>query len=157
MNSLLSCCRRGLIMLSLSQNRIFSSANDAINGFTNLRKVHRCHTNHTAMLRLAETFGHEANHGISAQRHPAQGTAIQKMRDDRDAAMRALPLKRGYPFPPTSCKRSGLPAKRWSPLKVSHRRKRGSSVRSCKRAKLDHPIVPIYLPIQLKPRKPAFS
>jgi hypothetical protein len=50
--------------------------------------------------RLAETFGHEANHAIFAQRHPAQGTAIQKLLDDRDAAIRALPLKGRYPLPP---------------------------------------------------------
>jgi hypothetical protein len=52
------------------------------------------------ILRLAETFGHEASHGIFGQRHPAQGTAIQKMLNDRDAAMRALPLKRRYPLSP---------------------------------------------------------
>jgi hypothetical protein len=52
------------------------------------------------ILRLAETFGHEANHGIFAQRHPAQGTAIQKILNDRDAAMRALPLKGRYPLSP---------------------------------------------------------
>jgi len=52
------------------------------------------------ILRLAETFGHEANHGIFGQRHPAQGTAIQKMLNDRDAAMRALPLKHRYPLSP---------------------------------------------------------
>ena len=52
------------------------------------------------ILRLAETFGHEANHGIFVQRHPAQGTAIQKILNDRDAAMRALPLKGRYPLPP---------------------------------------------------------
>jgi hypothetical protein len=50
--------------------------------------------------RLAETFGHEANHAIFAQRDPAQGTAIQKIMDARDAAIRALPLKGRYPLPP---------------------------------------------------------
>ena len=50
------------------------------------------------ILRLAETFGHEANHGIFDQRDPAQGTAIQKILNDRDAAMRALPLKGRYPL-----------------------------------------------------------
>jgi hypothetical protein len=50
------------------------------------------------ILRLAETFGHEANHGIFDQRHPAQGTAIQTILNDRDAAMRALPLKGRYPL-----------------------------------------------------------
>jgi hypothetical protein len=50
------------------------------------------------ILRLAETFGHEANHGIFGQRDPAQGTAIQKILNDRDAAMRALPLKGRYPL-----------------------------------------------------------
>jgi hypothetical protein len=52
------------------------------------------------LLRLAETFGHEANHGIFGQRDPAQGTAIQKILNDRDAAMRALPLKGRYPLSP---------------------------------------------------------
>jgi len=52
------------------------------------------------ILRLAETFGHEANHGIFDQRDPAQGTAIQKILNDRDAAMRALPLKGRYPLSP---------------------------------------------------------
>jgi len=50
--------------------------------------------------RLAETFGHEASHGIFAQRDPTQGTAIQKILNSRDAAMRALPLKGRYPLPP---------------------------------------------------------
>jgi hypothetical protein len=50
------------------------------------------------ILRLAETFGHEASHGIFGQRDPAQGTAIQKILNDRDAAMRALPLKGRYPL-----------------------------------------------------------
>jgi hypothetical protein len=52
------------------------------------------------MLRLAETFGHEANHGIFDQRYPAEGTAIQKILNDRDAAIRALPLKGRYPLSP---------------------------------------------------------
>ena len=46
------------------------------------------------ILRLAETFGHEANHGIFDQRDPAQGTAIQKILNDRDAAIRAGPERR---------------------------------------------------------------
>jgi len=52
------------------------------------------------LLRLAETFGHEANHAIFGQRDPVQGTAIQKILNDRDAAMRALPLKDRYPPTP---------------------------------------------------------
>jgi hypothetical protein len=52
------------------------------------------------ILRLAETFGHEANHGIFGHRDPAQATAIQKILNDRDAAMLALPLKRRYPLSP---------------------------------------------------------
>jgi hypothetical protein len=52
------------------------------------------------ILRLAETFGHEANHAIFDQRDPAQGTAIQKILNVRDAAMRALPLKGRYPLSP---------------------------------------------------------
>jgi hypothetical protein len=52
------------------------------------------------LLRLAETFGHEANHGIFGLRDPVQGTAIQKILNDRDAAMRALPFKGRYPLSP---------------------------------------------------------
>ena len=52
------------------------------------------------IFRLAETFGHEANHGIFDQRHPALGTAIQKILNDRDATMRSLPLKGRYPLSP---------------------------------------------------------
>jgi len=52
------------------------------------------------ILRLAETFGHEANHGIFDQRDPAQGTAIQKILNGRDASIRALPLKGRYPLSP---------------------------------------------------------
>jgi hypothetical protein len=52
------------------------------------------------LLRLAETFGHEANHGVFDQRDPVQGTAIQKILNDRDATMRALPLKGRYPLAP---------------------------------------------------------
>jgi RHS repeat-associated protein len=50
--------------------------------------------------RLAETFGHEANHGIFAQQDPAQGTAIQRLLLNRDAAMQALSAKGRYPLPP---------------------------------------------------------
>jgi RHS repeat-associated protein len=50
--------------------------------------------------RLAETFGHEANHGIFAQQDPTQGTAIQKLLNGRDAAIQALPAKGRYPLPP---------------------------------------------------------
>jgi RHS repeat-associated protein len=50
--------------------------------------------------RLAETFGHEANHGIFAQQDPTQGTAIQKILNNRDAAIQALPMKGRYPLPP---------------------------------------------------------
>jgi hypothetical protein len=50
--------------------------------------------------RLAETFGHEANHGIFAQRNPAQGTAIQRILNNRDAAIQALPRKGRYPLSP---------------------------------------------------------
>ena len=50
--------------------------------------------------RLAETFGHEANHGIFAQQDPGQGTAIQRILNNRDAAMQALPAKGRYPLPP---------------------------------------------------------
>ena len=54
---------------------------------------------HGFILRSAETFGHEANHGIFGQLDPAQGSTIQKIMNDRDAAMRSLPLKGRYPLP----------------------------------------------------------
>jgi hypothetical protein len=50
--------------------------------------------------RLAETFGHEANHGIFALQDLTQGTAIQRIINQRDAAMQALPAKGRYPLPP---------------------------------------------------------
>jgi RHS repeat-associated protein len=50
--------------------------------------------------RLAETFGHEANHGIFAQLDPSLGTAIQRILNNRDTAMQALPAKGRYPLPP---------------------------------------------------------
>jgi RHS repeat-associated protein len=50
--------------------------------------------------RLAETFGHEANHGIFALQDLTQGTAIQQIINQRDAAMQALPAKGRYPLPP---------------------------------------------------------
>jgi RHS repeat-associated protein len=50
--------------------------------------------------RLAETFGHEANHGIFAQQDPTQAAALQKILNNRDAAMQALPMKGRYPLPP---------------------------------------------------------
>ena len=53
------------------------------------------------ILRLAETFGHEANHGIFALNDLQQGTHIQHLVNDRDAAMQALPKGKGrYPLPP---------------------------------------------------------
>jgi hypothetical protein len=50
--------------------------------------------------RLAETFGHEANHGIFALDNLQQGTQIQRLLNDRDAALQALPAKGRYPLPP---------------------------------------------------------
>jgi RHS repeat-associated protein len=50
--------------------------------------------------RLAKTFGHEANHGIFALQDLTEGTAIQQIINQRDAAMQALPAKGRYPLPP---------------------------------------------------------
>jgi len=50
--------------------------------------------------RLAETAGHEFNHGIFAQQNPAQGVALQKLLNGRDAALQALPTKSRYPLSP---------------------------------------------------------
>lgn len=50
--------------------------------------------------RLAETFGHEASHGVFAINDPTQGTNIQRLLNNRDAAFNALPIKGRYPLPP---------------------------------------------------------
>ena len=50
--------------------------------------------------RLAETFGHEASHGVFAIDDPAQGSNIQRLLNARDAAMSALPMNGRYPLPP---------------------------------------------------------
>lgn len=50
--------------------------------------------------RLAETFGHEASHGVFAIDDPAQGSNIQHLLNTRDAALNALPRNARYPFPP---------------------------------------------------------
>lgn len=52
-------------------------------------------------LRLAETFGHEASHGIFALDNLQQGTQIQQLINQRDAALQTLPTGTGrYPLPP---------------------------------------------------------
>lgn len=50
--------------------------------------------------RLAETFGHEAFHGIFALDNLQQGTQIQRLLNERDATLQALPAKGRYPLPP---------------------------------------------------------
>ncbi|MBI5085836.1 MAG: RHS repeat-associated core domain-containing protein, partial [Acidobacteria bacterium] len=50
--------------------------------------------------RLAETFGHEAFHGIFALGNLQQGTQIQRLLNERDAGLQALPTKGRYPLPP---------------------------------------------------------
>jgi hypothetical protein len=89
--------------------------------------------------RLAETFGHEANHGIFAQRDPAQGTAIQKILNTRDAAFRALPMKGRYPLPPDvlqkmqAADRALVPTERFAEQaeKIINGELRAFQVRSC--------------------------
>jgi hypothetical protein len=51
------------------------------------------------LLRLAETFGHEASHAIFAIENPRQATELQRRMDERDAAFAALPVKHRYPLP----------------------------------------------------------
>jgi RHS repeat-associated protein len=48
------------------------------------------------VLRLAETFGHEANHGIFAQNDPAQGVNIQRLVNDANGAVNGA----RQPIPP---------------------------------------------------------
>jgi hypothetical protein len=50
--------------------------------------------------RLAETFGHEASHGVFAIGDPPQGANIQHLLNSRDAALGGLPMKGRYPLPP---------------------------------------------------------
>jgi RHS repeat-associated protein len=50
---------------------------------------------------LAETFGHEANHGVFAIQNPADAVGLQRLLNDRDASMKAS----GYPFPPDVMKK----------------------------------------------------
>lgn len=91
--------------------------------------------------RLAETFGHEANHGIFAQRDPAQGTAIQKILNTRDAAMRALPVKHRYPLPPDvlqkmqTADQALVPTERFAQEaeRIINEELKASQVRSCHR------------------------
>jgi RHS repeat-associated protein len=52
------------------------------------------------VLRLAETFGHEAGHAIYALNNPAEGVKLQRLLNERDAAILALPPKTKYPYPP---------------------------------------------------------
>lgn len=52
-------------------------------------------------LRLAETFGHGANDGIFALDYLQQGTQIMQLINQRDAALQALPTRKGrYPLSP---------------------------------------------------------
>jgi RHS repeat-associated protein len=48
------------------------------------------------MYRLAETFGHEAGHGLFSIQNPAQAVGIQQLLNQRDAAMQG----QHYPYPP---------------------------------------------------------
>ena len=47
------------------------------------------------MYRLAETFGHEAGHGLFSIQNPAQAAGIQQLLNQRDAAMQG----QHYPYP----------------------------------------------------------
>jgi RHS repeat-associated protein len=54
-----------------------------------------------AILRLAELFGHEGSHGMFALNDLAGATKLQRLLNDRDAAMNALPKgTRFSDFPP---------------------------------------------------------
>ncbi len=48
------------------------------------------------MYRLAETFGHEAGHGLFSIQNPGQAVGIQQLLNQRDAAMQG----QHYPYPP---------------------------------------------------------
>jgi len=51
-------------------------------------------------LRDAEDFGHEAAHGVYALDNIAQEVGNQILLNNRDAALKALPPKTKYPYPP---------------------------------------------------------
>jgi RHS repeat-associated protein len=48
------------------------------------------------MYRLAETFGHEAGHGLFSIQNPGQAVGIQQLLNQRDASMQG----QHYPYPP---------------------------------------------------------
>jgi len=48
------------------------------------------------IYRLAETFGHEGAHGLFSIQNPAQAVSIQRLLNQRDAAMQG----QHYPYPP---------------------------------------------------------
>jgi hypothetical protein len=50
--------------------------------------------------RLAETFGHEGAHGVYAIDNVAEAVKLERMLNDRDAAMKAMPKGTKYPYPP---------------------------------------------------------
>jgi RHS repeat-associated protein len=53
------------------------------------------------LLRLTETFGHEGAHGLFALNDPSGAVQTQRLMNDRDAALAALPRGKGrYPLPP---------------------------------------------------------
>lgn len=51
-------------------------------------------------LRLAELFGHEGAHGVYALGNVAAAVRLERMLNDRDAAMKAMPKGTRYPYPP---------------------------------------------------------
>jgi RHS repeat-associated protein len=51
-------------------------------------------------LRLAELFGHEGAHGAYALGNVAETVKLERMLNDRDAAMKAMPKGARYPYPP---------------------------------------------------------
>ncbi|HYJ90075.1 MAG TPA: hypothetical protein VEV84_02090 [Pyrinomonadaceae bacterium] len=52
------------------------------------------------ILRLAETFGHEAGHAVYALDHTADAVADEKSRAQFDQDVGNLPKKHRYPLPP---------------------------------------------------------
>jgi hypothetical protein len=52
------------------------------------------------ILRLAELFGHEAAHAVFALDHRVETVALERLMNERDAMIAALPKKNRYPLPP---------------------------------------------------------
>jgi hypothetical protein len=72
-------------------------------------------------LRLAELFGHEGGgHGVYALDSTADAVNYQRLLNDRDAALKAMPKGTKYPYPPDvmqkmeAARQAGVPTERFA-------------------------------------------